>query len=116
MNSSASKTWIKTQINPAIGARALWQAVQLPNYVWLGMVILAMAALSVTTLVRGREAARTAQVSYAARQQQLQAAESVNAQLRQEVGALKQNPNAIEREARRRLNYVAANEIVIVTR
>jgi cell division protein FtsB len=105
----------KAQINPALGVRALWQALSLPSYVWLGMVILAMAALSVTTLVRGREAARLAEASLAARQQQLQAVQATNASLRSDVNDLKRNPAAVAREARKRLNYVAKNEVVIVT-
>lgn len=106
----------KAQLNPAIGVRGLWQALSLPSYVWLGMIILAMAALSVTTLVRGREAARMAEASYTARQQQLQAVQATNASLRADVNDLKRNPAAVERETRKRLNYVAKNEVVFVTR
>ncbi|HYE74842.1 MAG TPA: septum formation initiator family protein [Blastocatellia bacterium] len=106
----------KTQVNPLIGIRGLLQALHLPAYVWLGMVILAMAALSVTTLVRGREAARLAEASYQARQQQLQTMMANNEHLRHETASFKSDPKAIEREARKKLNYVAPNEIVIIPR
>jgi cell division protein FtsB len=118
VNSSSTRTLARTwtQINPALGVRAAWRVLQLPSYVWLGMVILAMAALSVTAMVRGREASRLAQASLAARQQQLQTVKAVNTRLSADVNDFKRNPNAAEREARKRLNYVAANEIVIVPR
>jgi cell division protein FtsB len=113
---TGADTWTKAPETAAVGARALVRVLRLPSCVWLGMVILAMAALSVTSLVRGREAARTAQASLEMRRQQFEAVRAANVRLRSDVQNLKHNPQAAEREARQKLNYVAANEIVIVSR
>jgi cell division protein FtsB len=113
---TGAETWTKAPETAAVGARTLVRALRLPSYVWLGMVILAMAALSVTSLVRGREAARTAQASLEMRRQQFEAVKATNGRRRADVQNLKHHPQAAEREARQKLNYVAANEIVIVAR
>jgi septal ring factor EnvC (AmiA/AmiB activator) len=97
-------------------ARAAWWALRLPNYVWLAMILVAAAALSLNTIAREREEVRRAQTSYSQTESRFQQAQTENQKLKTELKSLKQNPGVAGRAVQDRLHYVRPNEIVVVPR
>ena len=85
----------------------------IPSWVIFGMIILATFAVCVTVNMRTRAKLNLASQQYARIQTDVEALRSNNHSLRREIDLLRSDPRAIESAARRRLNMVRANEIVV---
>jgi cell division protein FtsB len=85
----------------------------IPSWVIFGMIILATFAVCVTVTMRTRTRMNAASEQYVRMQTDVQALRSGNQSLRLEVEQLRSDPRTIEAAARRRLNMVRANEIVV---
>ena len=111
VNSSLSKV----NNHQIAAARSVWWAVKIPNFVWLAMIITAMAALSFSTLTREKAEARSAQTAYSQTQVRAQQTQAENQQLASEINRLKGNSRASRQAVRERLNYIRPNEIIVST-
>lgn len=120
MKQVVSLSWAKTnysQIADApVRSLALLKTLRLPNWVWLVMVFIAMAALSLANIARSHAELREARSAQTVTAQQLRQVQSVNAGIRTELGGLKNDLRQSERAAQQRLNYVRPNEIVVAVR
>ena len=85
----------------------------IPSWVVFGMVILATFAVCVTVNIRTRAKVQIASEQFASIQSDVDALRGINQSLRSEVEQLRSDPRAIESAARRRLNMVRSNEIVV---
>ncbi len=85
----------------------------IPSWVIFGMIMLATFAVCATITVRTRARMNLASEQYVKIQTDVQALRTTNRSLRFEVEQLRSDPRAIEAAARRRLNMVRTNEIVV---
>ena len=85
----------------------------IPSWVVFGMIILATFAICVTVTTRTRTRLRIASEHFVKIRTDVETLRTGNALLRLEVEKLRNDPQTIEAAARRRLNMVRANEIVV---
>ena len=85
----------------------------IPSWVIFGMIMLATLAVCATVTVRTRTRMVAASEQYVRMQTDVQILRESNSVLRVEVEQLRNNPRAIESAARRRLNMVRENEILV---
>jgi cell division protein FtsB len=85
----------------------------IPSWVIFGMIMLATLAVCATVTVRTRTRMNAASEQYVRMQTDVQTLRDSNSVLRVEVEQLRNNPRAIESAARRRLNMVRENEILV---
>ena len=116
MKPVVNSSFTKYAYEQAVPARAAWQSLRIPNYVWLAMLMTAAGALSLGTLARERQEMRQATAAYVQTQGLVKGAEAQNLRLKAEVKGLREDSRAAERVAQERLNYVRSNEIVVTTR
>lgn len=104
-----------TRVNysQAVAARITWRGLYIPNYVWLVMVMVAALAISVSTAVRSREQARSAQVSYEQTAERVKQMQLENQRIRDRIKQLREDPRAAELAAREQLNYLRPNEVAV---
>jgi cell division protein FtsB len=112
LNSSATKSYPNQLVVP----HASWEAFRLPNYVWIVMMLIAMALLATAAIYREREGLRTAQRSHQYTEQKMQEANRSNTLLRHNLQALKQDKSALAQQAQTNLNYLRPNEVIVVMR
>ena len=97
----------------AIAARFSWGGLHLPNYVCLVMIMIAAAAISISTAVRAREDARNAQLSFQQTSERVAQMRADNERIRARIKQLRDDPRAAEQAAREQLNYLRANEVAV---
>ena len=85
----------------------------IPSWVVFGMIILATFAICVTVTTRTRTRLKIASEQFVKIRTDVETLRMGNALLRVEVEKLRNAPQTIEDAARRRLNMVRANEIVV---
>lgn len=85
----------------------------IPSWVVFGMIILATFAICVTVTARTRTRLKIASEQFVKIRTDVETLRMGNALLRVEVEKLRNDPHTIEDAARRRLNMVRANEIVV---
>lgn len=85
----------------------------IPSWVIFGMIMLATLAVCATVTVRTRTQMNAASDQYVKMQTDVQTLRQSNGLLRTEVEQLRNNPRAIESAARKRLNMVRDNEILV---
>ena len=85
----------------------------IPSWVLFGMIMLATLAVCATVTVRTRARMNTASEQFVRMQSDVQTLRDTNNLLRFEVEQLRNNPRAIESAARKRLNMVRSNEILV---
>lgn len=85
----------------------------IPSWVVFGMIILATFAICVTVTARTRIRLKTASEQFVKMRTDVETLRMGNTLLRVEVEKLRNDPQAIEAAARRRLNMVRANEILV---
>ena len=116
MKPASNSSFPRVDYLEAAATRVTARGLSVPGPVWLAMVIIAALAISVSTALRAREHAQTAQASYqqtAARVKQLQIE---NEQIRARVKQLRENPRANEQAVREQLKYVGQNEVAVKVR
>ncbi len=116
MKPASNSSFPRVDYLEAAATRVTARGLSVPGPVWLAMVIIAALAISVSTALRAREHAQTAQASYqqtAARVKQLQIE---NEQIRARVKQLRENPSANEQAVREQLKYVGQNEVAVKVR
>jgi len=85
----------------------------IPSWVIFGMIMLATLAVCATVTMRTRTRMNAASEQYVRMQTDVQTLRESNSLLRVEVEQLRDNPRAIESAARKRLNMVRENEILV---
>ena len=85
----------------------------IPSWVLFGMIMLATLAVCATVTVRTRARMNTASEQFVKMQSDVQTLRDTNNLLKFEVDELRNNPRAIESAARKRLNMVRENEILV---
>ena len=85
----------------------------IPSWVIFGMIMLATFAVCATITVRTRTRMNAASEQYVKIQTDVETLRNSNNSLRLEVEQLRNNPRAIESAARKRLNMVRDNEILV---
>ena len=85
----------------------------IPSWVLFGMIMLGTLAVCATVTVRTRARMNTASEQFVKMQSDVQTLRDTNNLLRFEVEQLRNNPRAIESAARKRLNMVRSNEILV---
>jgi cell division protein FtsB len=98
----------------AVGLRR--RAPRFPNYVWLAMVILTIAALSYSAYSRAREQEREAKNLYNETSARVENAKSVNKQIKDQTTRIKQNPEAAAQAAQNQSRMIRRNEVVVTLR
>jgi hypothetical protein len=94
----------------------LRQAPRFPNYVWLAMIILAIAALSYSVYTRAREQEREARDSYNETSAQVENAKSVNKQIKDQTTRIRKNPESAAQAAQSQSRMIRRNEVVVSPR
>ena len=85
----------------------------IPSWVIFGMIMLATLGVCATVTMRTRARMVSASEQYVRMQTDVQSLRESNNLLRLEVEQLSNNPRAIESAARKRLNMVRENEILV---
>lgn len=85
----------------------------IPSWVLFGMIMLATLAVCATVTVRTRARMNMASDQFVKMQSDVQTLRDTNNLLKFEVEQLRNNPRAIESAARKRLNMVRENEILV---
>jgi len=93
--------------------RDVWWIPEIPNYVWLAMIILAVSALSISTLVRSQSQEREARASYSSVKTRLESTKGINQQIREQTLRLNNDPQVAVQAAQSQLRLVRPNEIVV---
>jgi hypothetical protein len=93
--------------------RFFWWIPQIPNYVWLAMIILTVSALSVSTLVRSQDQEREAKSSYTDIKTRVENAKVLNQQIKGQTAQIRNNPRAAAQVAADQLRLVRPNEVVV---
>ena len=106
---------------PRTAETPVWQRVAaivptIPNYVWLGMILLTGLLLATSTMVRMRSQVQAMQGQQVATQSRLAQAQSENVLLKETTHQLKTDVRAAAQAAQVQLHRVRANEIVIATK
>ena len=112
-NSVSARTVSAVNYVPTAVTRYLVWVPEIPNYVWLAMMILTISALSVSTLMRSQGQEREARASYMHTKTRVENARSVHQQIREQTEQIKNNPRAAAQVAQDQLRLVRKNEIVV---
>lgn len=84
-----------------------------PSWIFLGMILLAAAAICTTVNIRGRAQLKSAQIQFNRLNSEVETIRKSNAELQLEVRKITTEPALIESAARARLGMVKATEIVV---
>jgi len=93
--------------------RDAWWIPEIPNYVWLAMIILAVSALSISTLMRSQAQEREAKASYSLVKTRLENAKGINLEIKEQTQRIKNNPQVAAQVAQGQLRLLRPNEIVV---
>jgi hypothetical protein len=93
--------------------RDIWWIPEIPNYVWLAMIILAVSALSISTLMRSQALEREAKASYSLVKTKLENAKGINRQIKEQTQRIKNDPEVAAQAAQGQLRLLRPNEIVV---
>jgi len=85
----------------------------IPNYIWLAMLILAFMALSVATYFRAQGAEQEALKSHANVVTRVEDARATNKQLRHQTEQIKNNREIAAQNAQQQMRVLRPNEIVV---
>jgi hypothetical protein len=113
VNSYSTRAVSAISYAPTTTIRFFWWIPQVPNYVWLAMIILTVSALSVSTLVRSQEQEREAKSSYSYFKTRVENAKGVNLQIKAQTEQIKNNPRVATQAAQDQLRLVRPNEVVV---
>ncbi len=94
----------------------MWWIPRFPNYVWLAMIVLTIAALSYSSFDRARQQERVAQDSYQQTSTRVENARSANQQIKAQTERIRQNPHTAAQSAQDQLRLIRRNEIVVSLR
>jgi cell division protein FtsB len=99
----------------AVGTRAASRrrGLAIPSWVVFSMIILATFAVCVTVTMRTQAAMQRAETKFESMSADVEKIRETNAALRQQVERLRRDPRAIEAAARKNLNMVHSNEVVV---
>jgi hypothetical protein len=89
---------------------------KIPNYVWLAMIVLTVAALSYSAYGRARQHEREARDSYNQTSTRVENARSANHRIKAQTERIRRNPAAAAQSAQDRLRLIRRNEIVVSLR
>lgn len=92
-----------------------WLA-QVPNYVWLATIVLTVAALSFTALVRSQGQEDEAKTNYSDTKARVDEAANTNQRIKKETDRIKRDPRKAAESAQKELRLVRSNEIVVSTK
>ncbi|HEU0184958.1 MAG TPA: hypothetical protein VFS27_06560 [Blastocatellia bacterium] len=98
------------------GARTLRRAPRFPNYGWLAMIILAIAALAYSVYTRAREQEREARNSYNETSAQVESVKSANKRIEDQTNRIRHNPAAAAQAAQNQSRMLRPNEVVVSIR
>lgn len=96
-------------------ARSKSRIPQIPNYVWLAMVVLAFTALSFSTYRRAQDAEQEAVQSHAVVSSRVENARAANRQIKTQTEQIKTNPRAAQAAAQQHLRVLRRNEVVVAS-
>ena len=102
------KTTGRQIVLPALDAARL-----VPPWVVFSTILLAMAGICTTAVIRSRTELRASSVQRQSLDSQLQDLRETNQALQRDIERLTKDPSAIELAARERLGMVKANDIVV---
>jgi hypothetical protein len=94
----------------------LRRAPRFPNYGWLAMIILTIAALSYSVYTRAREQEREAKDSYNETSAQVENAKYMNKRIEDKTIRIKRNPEAAAQAAQSQSRMIRRNEVVVSPR
>lgn len=97
-------------------SRTSRRAPRFPNYGWLAMIILTVAALAYSVYTRAREQEREARNSYKETSAQVENAKSANKRIKDQTTRIKQNPEAAAQAAQDQSRMLRPNEVVVSLR
>jgi cell division protein FtsB len=97
-------------------SRTLRRTPRFPNYGWLAMIILTVAALAYSVYTRAREQEREAKNSYNETSAQVENVKSVNKMIKAQTTSIRQNPEAAAQAAQNRSRMLRPNEVVVSIR
>ncbi len=106
----------KSYSGVAAGSRTSWIFPRIPNYVWLAMVILAIAAFSYSVYNRSEQQKQNALASYNYTASRVENARMTNRQIKEQTERIKLNPQVSAQMAQDQLRLVRRNEIVVSLR
>jgi hypothetical protein len=112
-NSYSARTVSALNYGPTAAERYLWWVPRIPNHVWLTMIVMAFFALSVSTLMRSREQEREARASYIETQTRVGNARSLQQDIKERTGQIRNDPRVAAQVAQDQLRLVRANEVVV---
>lgn len=116
VNSYSVRTYARTYSRALDLTRSTSMRPRVPNFVWLAMIVLAIAALSYSAYSKSREQERAAQDSYQQTAARVENARNVNQQMRERTMRIKQNARTAAQAAQNHLGYVRRNEVVVSVR
>jgi ATPase subunit of ABC transporter with duplicated ATPase domains len=96
--------------------RTLRRAPRFPNYGWLAMIILTVAALAYSVYTRAREQEREARNSYNETSAQVENVKSANKRIKDQTISIRQNPAAAAQAAQNQSRMLRRNEVVVAPR
>jgi hypothetical protein len=118
MNRTASST--VNGVRPAINELAYWQqlvaSLQIPPYVWVGMVLLAAAGLCYSLMLHTRAELELANKEHYQITERLKSLEVENARLARELIAVEKDPRTIEVLARQAGMVKSGESVVLIER
>jgi cell division protein FtsB len=94
----------------------LRRAPRFPNYGWLAMIILTVAALAYSVYTRAREQEREARNSYNETSAQVENVKSANKRIKDQTTSIRQNPEAAAQAAQNQSRMLRRNEVVVSIR
>lgn len=116
VNSYSVRTYARTY-DRALGAtRSFSMRPRVPNFVWMAMIVLAVAALSYSAYSKSRGQERAAKDSYEQTAARVENAKSANRHTRAQTARIKQNARTAAAAAQSQLGYVRRNEVVVAVR
>ena len=112
-NTYSAKTVSALSYGPTAAERYFWWLPRIPNYVWLAMIILALFALSISTLMRSRDHEREARASYNYTQTRVENARGRQRDIKERTGRIRNDPRLAAQLAQDQLRLVRPNEVVV---
>ena len=97
-------------------SRTLRRPPRFPNYGWLAMIILTVAALAYSVYTRAREQEREAKNSYNETSAQVENVKSANKRIKDQTIDIRQNPEAAAQAAQNQSRMLRRNEVVVSLR
>jgi hypothetical protein len=112
-NRSSARTISAINYGPAEVGQYFWWVPRIPNHVWLAMIVLAVMALSVSTLMRSREQEREARATYDYTRTRVENARERQRDMRERTGQIRNDPRVAAQVAQEQLHLLRVNEIVV---